>query len=237
VVKAFAEQASIAVDHAQSEVFWNGRAASLMALAAGLRCLREQRARAVLVGGADTFLDPPLLARLDREQRISGEEITDGFIPGEGAAFLSLTAVRTTGAAPPAGQIAVLGAGVAEDAGHRYGAEPARGEGLAHAIDALLTSMPRPPRPIATVFAGFNGESFFAKEWGVAHIRHHDSFAERIRLTHPADCFGDAGAAMGALLMALAGAELARGDGEGPTLVFASSDRADRACALLDVVA
>src|SRR5207247_2908624 len=107
-------------------------------------------------------------------------------------------------------------------------------EGLAQALDNLIAGLPRPPAPIASIHAGFNGESFFAKEWGVARLRHSDRFAPSVSMEHSADCFGDAGAAMGALLVLLAHAALSRGDRGGPALVFSSSDREDRACALLE---
>jgi 3-oxoacyl-[acyl-carrier-protein] synthase-1 len=132
------------------------------------------------------------------------------------------------------GKVQVLGAASAADPGHRYSDKPARGEGLALALEKLEKVLPRPPGPIATIYAGFNGESFGAKEWGVARLRHGDSFAQTAQMEHPADCFGDAGAATGALLLALAQADLGRGARSGPALVFVSSDREDRACALLD---
>jgi 3-oxoacyl-[acyl-carrier-protein] synthase-1 len=136
---------------------------------------------------------------------------------------------------PPS--VAVLGVATATDPGHRYGSEPARGDGLAAAMEQLFASLTTEPAPIQTVLAGFNGENFQAKEWGVARLRHTDRFAPASRIDHPADCFGDAGAALGALLLALGHAALIRGNRNGPALVFASSDREQRACALLDLVA
>ncbi|MNC86171.1 3-oxoacyl-(acyl carrier protein) synthase [compost metagenome] len=86
---------------------------------------------------------------------------------------------------------------------------------------------------IATTFAGFNGESFDAKLWGVARLRHNDFFAPGMAIEHPADKFGDAGAATGAILVALAARALATGTRPGPALVWAASDRETRSCAVL----
>jgi 3-oxoacyl-[acyl-carrier-protein] synthase-1 len=82
-------------------------------------------------------------------------------------------------------------------------------------------------------FAGFNGESFDSKLWGVARLRHTDFFAPTMAIEHPADKFGDAGAATGAILAALAAMSLTTGTRKGPALVWAASDREPCACAVI----
>ncbi len=52
-------------------------------------------------------------------------------------------------------------------------------------------------------------------------------------LRHPADCFGDVGAAKGPILMAMACEGLRRGDYSGPILCFASSDGKARGAAFM----
>jgi 3-oxoacyl-[acyl-carrier-protein] synthase-1 len=121
------------------------------------------------------------------------------------------------------------------DPGHRYGDAPARGEGLAVALDQARQQLSEPLAPVATTFAGFNGESFDAKLWGVARLRHNDFFSPSMLIEHPADKFGDAGAAMGAILVALAAQSLANGTRSGPAFVWAASDREPRACAVVSV--
>jgi 3-oxoacyl-[acyl-carrier-protein] synthase-1 len=141
--------------------------------------------------------------------------------------------------APPAtsggGRVVVNGAASAMDSGHRYGTDPARGEGLAMALQQLRQRLDPPPAPVETTFAGFNGESFDAKLWGVAHLRHNDFFSPTMVIEHPADKFGDAGAAMGAILIALAAKSLTTGTRSGPALVWAASDLEPRACAVVSV--
>jgi 3-oxoacyl-[acyl-carrier-protein] synthase I len=226
-----ATQAEVVLDAPNSQAFPRGRAGALLALEAALAHLARGRAEWAIAGGVDTYLDLVLLADLDEEQRILGPRVADGFVPGEGAAFVLLTCSRRV--VRSGAKIQVIGAASAVDPGHRYSDKPARGEGLAAALAKLDKAQPR-HGPIATIYAGFNGESFGAKEWGVARLRHGDSFAQTAQMEHPADCFGDAGAATGALLLALAQADLGRGARSGPALVFVSSDREDRACALLD---
>jgi 3-oxoacyl-[acyl-carrier-protein] synthase-1 len=117
------------------------------------------------------------------------------------------------------------------DPGHRNGSEPARGEGLALALEKLRAS--NGGESIASIFAGLNGESFESKLWGVAALRHKDWFAPDAYMHHPADCYGDAGAATGALLTVIAATALQRGQRPGPALLWAASDHEPRGCALL----
>jgi 3-oxoacyl-[acyl-carrier-protein] synthase-1 len=233
-IDALAQQSAAPFDKSATQLFPRGRAAALIALDAALRRMAEGRLEAAIVGGVDTYLDLGVLGELMMEKRILGPRVMDGFIPGEGAAFVLLT--RSGGRNQPHPSIAVMAAGTAQDPGHRYGNQPAKGEGLSFAIERMVAALGQPP-PVQTTFAGFNGENFGAKEWGVARIRHAELFAPSMKLEHPADCFGDTGAAMGALLLAVAHASLLNRQRPSPALVWASSDREDRASAFLDLLA
>jgi len=233
-VPAYLEKlTSIRIDRQKSAVVPHGRAAGLMALELALNTLQANPTATVIVGGVDTYLDLRLLGTLDSEGRILGPRVMDGFIPGEGAAFYALSGAGAP--APHERRVVVHAAASAMDPGHRYGDAPAKGEGLAAAMAQLRQRMPEPPGPIGATFAGFNGESFDAKLWGVARMRHHDFFAPAMVIDHPADKFGDAGAATGAILVALAAKSLAVGARPGPALVWAASDREPRACAVVSV--
>jgi 3-oxoacyl-[acyl-carrier-protein] synthase-1 len=225
----------VPLDLARSVVVPRGRAAALMALERALDLLRTGAASSVIVGGVDSYLDLRLLGTLDDEQRILGRRVMDGFIPGEGAAFYVLSAGGVSNAPASGDRVVVNAAASAMDEGHRYGDAPARGEGLAFALEHVRQHLGGPLAPVATTFAGFNGESFDAKLWGVARLRHHDFFSPGMAIEHPAAKFGDAGAAMGAILVALAARALATGTRSGPALAWAASDREPRACAVLSV--
>ena len=227
-VDQLAQQAQVALDLDASRCFAHGRAGGLFALQAALAELRGGRT-AVLVGGIDTPLDLSWLAQLDAERRLLGPDVKDGFVPGEAAAFLLL---EQSGARAARGAATIRAVGTAEDLGHRYSETPALGEGLAHALDAAVAQLGG-AAPVKTCFAGLNGESFGAKAWGVAHIRHHDRFDPALYFEHPADCFGDVGAAMGPLLLALADETLREGHRPGPMLAWAASDYAPVGCAYL----
>jgi 3-oxoacyl-[acyl-carrier-protein] synthase-1 len=118
-LKLLAQAANAKLDLEHSMIFPRGRAASLLAMEAGLQALAgSDNTSRVIVGGVDSFLDFRLLAALDQEGRILGPQVMDGFIPGEGAAFFTLHAAS----APPAQPLATVHNAVSiEDAGHRYG--------------------------------------------------------------------------------------------------------------------
>jgi 3-oxoacyl-[acyl-carrier-protein] synthase-1 len=223
------ECAGLQVDPIHSRAFPNGRAGAIMALEAALQSLTEDAGRTVVVGGVDSFLNLRRIAELDLEGRILGPRVMDGFIPGEGAAFLVLK-----GAPDPTGsQVTLLGAAEVTDRGHRYGDDPAKGEGLANALTRMRDVLRSDHGPVRTTWAGFNGENFDAKLWGVARLRHADFFAPDMVMQHPADCIGDTGAAAGAILTALAEFGLRQSLRDGPALIWAASDHEDCGCALL----
>lgn len=225
------QMTGVAIDMEHSGVLPVGRAAALMALERALQTLQAGAVETIVVGGVDTYFDLRLLAELDAEGRVLGPRVMDGFVPGEGAAFYVLT---TSELIPDTGvRIVVEGAASSMDPGHRYGEAPAKGEGLAQALEALRQRMAPLTSPVATTFAGFNGEHFESKLWGVARLRHDDLFSKTMTMEHPADKYGDAGAATGALLVALAAEGLKDGSSQGPALVWAASDREPRACAML----
>jgi 3-oxoacyl-[acyl-carrier-protein] synthase-1 len=226
-----AKVAGVALDAPSCRVVPAGRAAALVALELAMQALEQDPSRPVVVGGIDSYLDLKLLAFLEAEGRILGPGVSDGFIPGEGASFLVLA--HPSGAEGEGAAVSVEAVASAQDPGHRSGSAPARGEGLAAAIEALRGRLPDPGLLVGSTFAGLNGESFDAKQWGVARTRHGDFFSPDAPLSHPADCFGDAGAAMGALLLAIGARAIARGERRGPALIWAASDGETRSCALL----
>ena len=227
------KMAGIQIDAPNSRVVPAGRAAALNALELALDALERDPSHLIVVGAVDTYLDLKLLGGLDADGRILGTRVMDGFIPGEGAAFVVLAHPSTGASTGPGVAIRVEAAASVSDPGNRSGTEPARGEGLAQAIAVLRSRLPNGGTQVASTFAGLNGESFDAKLWGVARIRHSDFFAPTMYMTHPADCFGDAGAAAGAILFCLASAAVGAGHRASPALVWVASDGESRACALL----
>lgn len=231
-IDRLALQSGVALDLAASVAAPRGRAAGLMALRQA-RLRIESGAPWVIVGGVDSLVDLYVLGTLDLQGRVRGETNGDGLTPGEGAAFLLLCDEATAQGAGLMPLATLADSAIGMEPGHLYADEPYLGEGLAGAVTTLFEQAP-PSRPVATIYASFNGERYWAKEFGVARIRNAAHFDEAALMEHPAECFGDLGAAHGPALAALAAHALAGRYRRGPCLVYASSDYGDRAVALLE---
>ncbi len=229
-LEQLAVQADVPFNIQRSRVFPRGRAAGFAALAEAIERIASGNDGYVLVGGVDSHLDLYMLGTLDLEERIRADGVFDGFIPGEGAAFLLLTSLGNGARIGRAPVARIDGAAIADEPGHRYSEEIYRGDGLDLAFRGLFAST---AGTVQTVYAGLNGESFNAKEWGVAYMRHRERFAEDFAIEHPADCLGDTGAALGPMLVGLAAIGVMKGYRHWPCLAWSSSDQAERGAAMV----
>ncbi|MEO8805080.1 MAG: beta-ketoacyl synthase N-terminal-like domain-containing protein [Burkholderiaceae bacterium] len=225
-------QAPGLIDIERSVAVPRGRAGGLMALREAAARLVRGDSPFVLVGGVDCLVDLYVLGALDQQGRIRNDINSDGFSPSEGAAFLLLSLAPTAQAHGLKPLARVLGSAHGHEPGHLYSEEKYLGEGLAGTLASLLGEAP-PPQPIGSVYASFNGERYWAREFGVARLRHADAFGPDHQMEHPAECFGDMGSAQGTALAALAAHGVQHGYRRAPCLVFASSDHGDRAASLL----
>lgn len=215
----------------KSKLFAQGRASGIEAIAQAWSLLTTQAEPFVLVGGVDTCLDLYLLGTLDMHDRVLADGVMDGFCPGEGAAFLLLASSQAVekNSLRPLAQICQPA--LASEPGHRYSKSPYKGEGLSQAVTTALSTLKG--EKVNTVFSTMNGENFHAKEWGVANIRNQSSLAEKLQFEHPADCYGDPGAAAGPIMIGLAALGMNEGQVQGPCLVYCSSEHEKRGAVCL----
>lgn len=213
---------------------YTGRAGGIEGLDLAFRYLHDAGEDYVLVGGSDSHLDGGRLHRLDEQRRLLAPGSADGFAPGEGGAFILLTR-HPERALCRHGQIVALSPpGIANEPGHLFSDEPYRGEGLDQAFKKALKGYTG--GAIRTVYTSMNGEHHWAKEYGVAMIRNAPHFHEKVKTEHPADCYGDLGAATGSALIGLAAEQLFEQKGAA-CLVYGASDNGWRAATLMETVA
>lgn len=227
-IALLAMQSEIQLDPAASKLFRTGRAAGLQALDQAIALLTSGAHDHVLVGGVDSYLDLYLLATLDQEDRVLADGVMDGFAPGEGAGFMLLASSAAGGNRTIA---TIHKPGLADEPGYRYSRQPYQGDGLSDAMREAING--HAGAPIRTVFGSLNGENFGAKEWGVAASRNQAALADPLRFEHPADCFGDVGAAVGPVLAGIVAMGLRAGAFPGPALVWCSSEGRQRAAATI----
>jgi 3-oxoacyl-[acyl-carrier-protein] synthase-1 len=227
-----ARQTGGTFDLAGSGASYRGRAGGLMAIGQAVELIACRKAKVVLAGGLDSYRDLYVLGTMDMENRVKSGAHLDGFVPGEGAGFVLLAerdAAAAAGLMPLAG---VSPATTGLELGHLYSPEPYRGDGLALTVTKLAQSSAA-PAPFEEVYSSMNGESHWAKEWGVTGIRNRAALHPGYRMHHPADCYGDVGAAAGTLMVGLGAMGIREGYRRSPCLVYGSSDRGQRAAVAL----
>lgn len=227
-LRLFARQTTMKFDPSRSAAVDEGRAGALMAISRAAHMVRAGQAAFALAGAIDSYRDLYVLGTLDAEQRVKSSVHLDGFIPGEGASFLLLSAAHTADALGIRPLASLTRLAVGEEPGHLYSAATYRGDGLAGTLAQLFASG-EVGAPIAEVYSSMNGESHWAKEWGVGFTRNKKSFRDDHGMHHPADCFGDTGAASGPLLVGLAAMGMRDAYRDSPALVYCSSDHGARA--------
>ena len=233
---AFVKQLSLQVggriDPRGSDGSHRGRAGGLLAIGQAILTIQSGRAEFMVAGGVDSYRDPHILGTLDLQRRVKSRLNLDGFIPGEGAGFLllaSATAAVRRGL-PIIARTSRVAVGF--EPGHLYSDEPYRGDGLANTFQQLFAARGG-AAAVAEVYSSMNGESHWAKEWGVGYIRNQGAFDQRHGMHHPADCYGDVGAASGTVMTGLAALGIRGGYRRSSALVYGSSDGGARAALLI----
>ena len=218
------------IDLLTSRVFPVGRAAGFRALAEAYQLLANTHLERVIVGGIDSYFDLDLLKLLDAEKRMLGDNSVDGFVPGEGAAFLVLE--KATLDQPFQANLSIQAPCVSEESGHYYSDEPCLGNGLTSAISGVIESA-QLSYPIQTVLCSVNGESLQVKEWSIALTRNTQAFTQGFKVEHPAECYGDLGAATVPTLLGLSFTGLSKGYLSSPLLVWSASDNECRGAVVI----
>ena len=226
-----AVQSGGAIDPRGSDASHIGRAGGIVALGQAALTIQHGGAQFMVAGGIDSYRDLYVLGTLDLEDRLQSINF-DHFIPGEGAGFVLLASARAAAERrlTPLARLSAVALGF--EPGHLYSDEPYRGDGLASTI-AQLIDLGAIEEPVRDVYGSMNGESHWAKEWGVAAIRHKALLHPTHVMHHPADCFGDSGAACGPLMVGLAALGIQQRYRQAPALVYCSSDYGQRAATVV----
>lgn len=213
-----------------------GRAAGIQGLELALNTLYEQGHDYVLIGGSDSYWNAARLGALDKDERVLASNRMDGFAPGEGAGFLLLTRHPEQALFHNNAIIALSPPGISEEPGYIYASPDKiyRGDGLDQAFKGALKD--HSGADIQHTYSSMNGEHYWAKEFGVALLRNQSHFKDPTIMLHPADCYGDLGAAAGPALVGLAATHLLKQPGIGSHLVYSASDGPFRAAVRVEKI-
>jgi 3-oxoacyl-[acyl-carrier-protein] synthase-1 len=211
-----------------------GHAGVIDALRAAAGALDSGRAEIVAIVGVESYLHPDTIDWLDADRRIAGEGNRDGFYPGEAAGCIVL-ANRSAQAALRRPTLAtVRGVHSAHESISIRGEEEVLGHGLTAAVLGATASLQLPMEAVDDVYCDLNGERYRTDEWGFTLLRAGRAM-RTVGYHMPAACWGDVGAASGALGCVLAIRAWARGYAHGPrALVWGGSEHGLRAAAVLE---
>lgn len=222
-------QADLATDfHPLSAVLAEGRIGGARAAARAAALIAGQDVPLCLVAGVDSLLVGATIDYYDGQRRLLTSRNSDGFIPGEAGAAILL------GPLGPVPRFVVRGAGFDQEAATITSEHPLRGEGLARAVRAAFADAGCDGEAVDYRMTDLAGEQYYFKEATLAHCRTIRTRKPRFYMTHPADCIGAIGAAVGPCVVALARDAALKGYAPGPgVLCHFANDAGERAALVL----
>lgn len=214
------DQSEADIDLQNSRLFNTGRAGGIQAINLVFEYFKTTGQNYALVGGVDTFIDSNILGCLDEQDRVLAEESLQGFVPGEASSFMLFVSEQMKHKFPNI-KSEVFKPGISQEPGHFYSEEPMLGNGLTEAFKLAIESAQ--VNKIDVIYGSLNGESFQSKEFGIAMTRNSQSISTQCNVEHPADCYGDLGAATAPTLLSIS-----QNNTIGSLLIYCSSDMALR---------
>lgn len=205
----------------QRDLSFGGPAGFIEALAHARELAAERRLQQCIVVCVDSNCDPALLNVLAELDLLKTPANPVGFAPGESGVVLWLEdwdeRRGQDGGAP---EPLLTATAFARGDSHRFADDVASGELLSSCIRDALAGAPKP----RVLIGDFNGDGYRAAKLGDAMVRLRP-IVDGADLRLPAANFGDAGAAASALSICTAVQALARGYGDGGSiLVFSDGD-------------
>ena len=174
----------------------------------------------VYLGGVDSLVDREPIDRALRAGQLK-VGTAEGFVPGEGAAFLRL------GVSLEDGTLGILsGRASASEPAPRGAPEANSGEGLARAGRGAVKDAGISMSEVGAVFHDASGDRFGFREAGMALVRLRPRAEPAPQVWAPATCTGEIGAASGPFALAAAATFLHRKVSPGPAaLILGTGDR------------
>ncbi len=210
-----------------SAIIPQGRAAVPLALGHAQRLMGNQGQQQVLIAAVDSYNWWPTLMHYQRSRRLLTPLNTNGFIPGEAAATVLVGA--STG-----GGLECLGVGQGFEPAHIDSDQPLRAEGLTQAITSALQDAGCPLDTLDFRITDLAGEQYYFKEAALALARTLRVRKEEFEIWHPAECVGEVGSAIGAVILAVALAACRKAYAPGPgILIHTGTDAGQRVAAVL----
>lgn len=216
-------------------VLQRGHASGLMAIQAAAQQISSGEAEVCLVACADSYRDSETLAWLDQTGWLMSASNRNGFPPGEagGACLIASGALAHRLGLPVLATLASACTAV-EAIAIRDTSGVCVGEALSAVIKGASSVLRLPDEAITESYCDLNGQRYRNEELSYTLLRVQEAFVDAHDYLCPADCWGDVGAASGALYAALAVSANRRGYSKGVfPLLWAGSESGYRAATIL----
>ena len=206
-----------------------GRASVQRAIRSAAMALEQDQVDVAVIGAVDSWVTPRALSWLKINGKLPEYPRHTGTIPGEAAGFLVLES-QATAASRKARVYANIVASAGEHETVQWG-EANNALALSRAIRSVVEGV---EDAHAVVISDLDGERYRAMEWVMAEPKG----MWRYQTTdhwNPADCVGDSGAAMGAIMLAWASVALNKDyAGSKRILVWGASNEGAREAVLVE---
>lgn len=210
-----------------------GNASCAYALAEAGRILEKNPDTLCIVGAVDSMLRASTLDFFEHDGRLKSATYGrhQGLIAGEAVSFMVIEDPVRAGQSKRPVLARVTGIGLSEESDPRASGGPGRGTGLTESCRVALTG--RSEDEILAVFGDLNGENSRAVEWCMAEKNCFQKSNVR-KIWTPANCYGDIGAASGAVMTSVAAQGFSRKWLQGSVLVFCTDDHGSCGAMVLD---
>ena len=183
--------------HEKSRIIAKGHVAVAVALKHARKLIQDLKVKHVLVVATDSLLVGPTLAHYEEYERLLTSNNSNGFIPGEAGAALVVEPFY----AEQEHQLICVGLGFGVEKAHVYSEEPLRADGLSAAIRDSLVDAGCDMGDLDFRITDLSGEQYYFKEASLALLRLLRKRKEQFDIWHPADCIGEVGSVLAAVML------------------------------------
>jgi 3-oxoacyl-[acyl-carrier-protein] synthase-1 len=212
-----------------SAIVTQGRVGAAVALTVASRLIYEKGVPRVVIASADSLISQETLDHYESGDRLLTSDNSNGFIPGEGAS--AMLVARPTGRP----QLVCAGVGLASEEAHIESDRPLRADGLTAAHRAALAQAGCSIDELGFRITDLSGEQYYFKEASLASSRLLSRRREEPQVWHPAECTGQAGAALGGIAFAVAHAALVKGYAPTEGVLLHFSEDSGQRCSVVGV--
>lgn len=208
----------------------HGRVGGMVAMLQARKMIYEQDVDKVIIAGVDSLLSAPALSAYEERERLLTSRNSNGFIPGEAAAAVLVSKPK----AVPEPQLLCMGLGFGLEKATIDSELHLRADGMVQAFRGALDEAGCTLGDLDFRITDVSGEQYWFKEATLALSRTLRKHKEGFDIWHPADCIGEAGAAIGPVIFNIAITATNKAYAPGNNIIcHFSNDDGKRAAAVL----